>query len=115
MYQGFGDELEECLKQYGKNVVHDKTYHDYPSYNGSYGRSLTTLQNILNANPDGEIAIDLHRDAVRKYKYIWTKCTNRRRQMCTTYVCNRFRWRRTYTSKLEAKLPICNNDAKKSK
>ena len=63
-----GDELEECLKQYGKTVVHDKTYHDYPSYNGSYDRSLKTMQNILKENPDSEIAIDLHRDAVRKLK-----------------------------------------------
>ncbi len=54
-----------CLKQYGKEVIHDKTYHDYPSYNGSYDRSLTTLKNVLNQNQDGEIAIDLHRDAVR--------------------------------------------------
>lgn len=77
--QKYGDELEECLKQYGKTVVHDKTYHDYPSYNGSYDRSLKTLSNMLKDNEDGEIAIDLHRDAVRKFKYIWTKCTNRRR------------------------------------
>ncbi len=62
-----GDELENALKQYGKTVVHDKTYHDYPSYNGSYDRSVKTLTNILNDNPDGEIAIDLHRDAVRKF------------------------------------------------
>ena len=52
------------MKQYGKTVVHDKTYHDYPSYNGSYDRSLKTLKNILNENGDSEIAIDLHRDAV---------------------------------------------------
>lgn len=65
--QKCGDELEVCLKQYGKTVVHDKTYHDYPSYNGSYDRSLKTLMNILNENKDGEIAIDLHRDAIRKY------------------------------------------------
>ena len=67
-----GDELEECLKQYGKTVIHDKTYHDYPSYNGSYDRSVKTLQGIIDANNDAEIAIDLHRDAVRKYKYVWT-------------------------------------------
>lgn len=71
--------MEESLKQYGKTVIHDKTYHDYPSYNGSYDRSLTTLKNILNSHQDGEIAIDLHRDAVRKYKYIWAECANWRR------------------------------------
>lgn len=58
------DELEKYLKEYGKTVIHDKTYHDYPSYNGSYGRSLKTLENIIDKNKDTEIAIDLHRDAV---------------------------------------------------
>ncbi len=59
-----GDELSSELEKYGFNVIHSKIYHDYPSYNGSYGRSLTTLQNILKENEDAEIVIDLHRDAV---------------------------------------------------
>ena len=59
-----GDELEKYLIGYGKTVIHDKTYHDYPAYNGSYGRSLKTMQDVLEKNNDAEIAIDLHRDAV---------------------------------------------------
>ena len=59
-----GDELGNQLEKYGFSIVHDKTYHDYPSYSGSYGRSLKTLQNMLSANNDAQIAIDLHRDAV---------------------------------------------------
>ena len=59
-----GDELSSQLEKYGFNVIHSKTYHDYPSYNGSYGRSLKTLESILNKNKDAEITIDLHRDAV---------------------------------------------------
>lgn len=59
-----GDELEAQLQKYGFGVVHNKTYHDYPSYSGSYGRSLKTLQNMISSNNDAEIAIDLHRDAV---------------------------------------------------
>ncbi len=59
-----GDELEKYLKEYGKTVVHDKTYHDYPAYNGSYGRSLKTMEKVLQDNKDAEITIDLHRDAV---------------------------------------------------
>ena len=35
-----GDELEKYLTGYGKEVVHDKTYHDYPAYNGSYRKIL---------------------------------------------------------------------------
>ena len=59
-----GNQLEEELKKYGFNVIHNNTYHDYPSYNGSYGRALNTLQNIYENNIDAEIIIDLHRDAV---------------------------------------------------
>ena len=59
-----GDELSKYLTSYGYNVKHDKTYHDYPAYSGSYGRSLTTVQNILNKDSNAQIVIDLHRDAV---------------------------------------------------
>lgn len=59
-----GDELEKNLTDYGKTVIHDKTYHDYPAYNGSYGRSLKTMTDVLEKNQDAEITIDLHRDAV---------------------------------------------------
>ena len=73
-----GDELEKYLKEYGKTVIHDKTYHDYPSYNGSYERSLSTMEKIIENNKDAEIMIDLHRDAVRKLKYLWPNCKDRR-------------------------------------
>lgn len=59
-----GTELEKQLTQYNYNVIHDQTYHDYPAYSGSYGRSLTTVQNILNSNKNTQMVIDLHRDAV---------------------------------------------------
>ncbi len=59
-----GDELSSQLEKYGFNVIHSKTYHDYPSYSGSYGRSLKTLESILAKNKEAEITIDLHRDAV---------------------------------------------------
>ena len=64
-----GDELEKALNSYGCTVIHDRTYHDYPAYNGSYSRSLITAQNILSANPDAEIVIDLHRDAIADETY----------------------------------------------
>ena len=34
-----GNELEAQLKSYGYNVIHDESYHDYPSYSGSYASS----------------------------------------------------------------------------
>ena len=58
-----GTELENQLKQYGYSVTHDKSYHDYPAYNGSYTRSLATVENILKTTPS-DIIIDVHRDAV---------------------------------------------------
>ena len=58
-----GNELENYLKQYNINVIHDTSYHDYPSYSGSYTRSLQTVENILKTN-QSDIIIDLHRDAV---------------------------------------------------
>ena len=58
-----GTELENQLKNYNFNVVHNQDYHDYPSYNGSYTRSLKTVEGILETAPS-DIIIDLHRDAV---------------------------------------------------
>lgn len=60
-----GTELEKYLKEYGYNVIHDQTYHDYPAYSGSYGRSQTTVENILKNSSNPQLIIDLHRDAVR--------------------------------------------------
>lgn len=58
-----GDELTNHLMGYGFNVTHDKTYHDYPAYTGSYTRSVATVENLLQSNPS-DIIIDLHRDAI---------------------------------------------------
>lgn len=58
-----GTELENYLKKYNLNVIHDTSYHDYPAYNGSYTRSLQTVENILKTTT-ADIIIDLHRDAI---------------------------------------------------
>lgn len=64
-----GDVLTEQLQSYGFNVVHDKTYHDYPAYSGSYGRSEATVNNLLNSHAGTDIIIDLHRDAIGDTSY----------------------------------------------
>lgn len=64
-----GDELDKQLTAYGVQVIHDKTYHDYPAYNGSYGRSLKTAESILANHGDADIVIDLHRDAIADETY----------------------------------------------
>ena len=58
-----GTELTNQLQQYGYNVIHDTSYNDYPSYNGSYTKSLKTVESLLKTNPS-DIIIDLHRDAI---------------------------------------------------
>ena len=63
-----GDELTNYLGNYGFNVNHNKDFHDYPAYTGSYSRSLKTVQNIL-SNFNSDIIIDLHRDAIGDYNY----------------------------------------------
>ena len=64
-----GAELTTQLNSYGYNVIHDTTYHDYPAYSGSYGRSLTTVENLLKQNTNTDVVIDLHRDAIGDYSY----------------------------------------------
>lgn len=59
-----GSELEKYLKEYGFNVIHDTTYHDYPAYSGSYSRSLETVSNIIKQNQEFNLVFDLHRDAI---------------------------------------------------
>lgn len=58
-----GTELTKYLENKGFNVVHNTTYHDYPSYSGSYDRSLETIKDLL-MGTDTQLVIDLHRDAV---------------------------------------------------
>ena len=57
------------MKTFNFKVIHDKTYHDYPTYTGSYGRSLKTVSNILAQSDKSDIIIDLHRDAIGDDSY----------------------------------------------
>jgi len=59
-----GEEMTKTLKGMGINVIHDKTVHDYPSYNGSYKSSLATVQKNLEKYPSIKVVIDVHRDAM---------------------------------------------------
>lgn len=58
-----GNELSKYLTQYGYNVTHNATYHDYPAYSGSYNRSLNTVESVLQSQ-SSDIIIDIHRDAI---------------------------------------------------
>lgn len=59
-----GNELTEILESRGVSVIHDTSLYDYPSYNGSYTRSLDAIVSYLENDSSIKIVIDLHRDAV---------------------------------------------------
>lgn len=58
-----GDRLALLLQSQGIHVVHDRTLHDYPSYNGSYSDAREAAQAYLAQYPQIQLIIDLHRDA----------------------------------------------------
>ncbi len=59
-----GSVIADKLNEGGIKVIHNKTVHDYPSYSGAYTRSFATVSNELKKNPDINVILDIHRDAV---------------------------------------------------
>ena len=59
-----GDEMERVFTEMGLSVVHDRTLHDYPQYNGAYTRSARTVEDYLEQYPSIKIVLDVHRDAL---------------------------------------------------
>ena len=58
-----GDRVAETLEAGGISVIHDRTFHDYPSYSGSYAASRETVETYLKEYPSIRLVLDLHRDA----------------------------------------------------
>lgn len=58
-----GDRLVTALERAGIGVLHDRTLHDYPSYNGAYSSSRASVEGFLAQYPDICLVLDLHRDA----------------------------------------------------
>ena len=58
-----GEEVARILRDGGVEVIHDKTYHDYPSYNGSYSNARQTIAGYLEQYPSIRMVLDIHRDA----------------------------------------------------
>lgn len=58
-----GAALAEALEELGIGVVHDRSLHDYPSYNGSYDLSRKSMAAYLEKYPSIRLVLDLHRDA----------------------------------------------------
>ena len=58
-----GDRLAQLLRRQGIQVLHDRTLHDHPSYNGSYGAARNTIEQYLKEYPSIRMVLDIHRDA----------------------------------------------------
>lgn len=56
--------MTKVLEAKGHRVDHDMTYHDLPSYNKSYSRSLNTVNNKKGESENLKVFFDIHRDAV---------------------------------------------------
>ena len=68
-----GAAIAQQLNQAGICTIQDTTLHDYPSYNGSYGRSHTTVQQQLEQHPTIKVVLDVHRDAIIQQDGTWVK------------------------------------------
>lgn len=71
-----GDLLESMLEDAGIGVIHDETFHDYPSYNGAYDHAAAAIRELLEQYPTIELVLDLHRDAAdTAYGQLVTQCS----------------------------------------
>lgn len=59
-----GENVAKILEGKGHKLEHVTTYHDIPSYNKSYSRSLNTITEKLQENNNFKILIDMHRDGI---------------------------------------------------
>ena len=58
-----GARVAQILEAGGIRVIHDRTLHDYPSYNSAYGNARQAVSEALSENPTICLVLDLHRDA----------------------------------------------------
>lgn len=58
-----GEAVKRVFEENGIEVIHDKTVHDHPSFNGSYANSLKTVEKYKAKYPSICVVLDLHRDA----------------------------------------------------
>ena len=59
-----GAYLKTLLAEGGITALHDETFHDYPSYNGSYVHARVAIEQYLTRYPSIRLVLDLHRDAL---------------------------------------------------
>ena len=61
-----GDRLAQLLEAGGVRVLHDRTAHDHPSYNGAYSSSRNSVKEYLAQYPSIRMVLDIHRDSVTR-------------------------------------------------
>lgn len=59
-----GDKMTEVFEKAGIEVIHDRSMHDQPSYNGSYASSLAAIEKYTGEYPSIQVVLDIHRDAI---------------------------------------------------
>ncbi len=59
-----GEIISKILTDGGIGVIHDRTHHDHPAYNGSYSRAAKTINEYLDKYPSIKIVVDVHRDSI---------------------------------------------------
>lgn len=63
---GMGEIMTKILEASGHKVDHVHTYHDLPSYNKSYSKSLNTINKKLEESDNLKIFLDIHRDGAEE-------------------------------------------------
>jgi len=59
-----GREVAAVFEARDIRVIHSQEFHDYPSFRGSYGRSMATAQYYLGRYPEIQMIFGIHRDAI---------------------------------------------------
>ncbi|MDR0294050.1 MAG: stage II sporulation protein P [Oscillospiraceae bacterium] len=59
-----GDEMAERLEALGLTVLHDRNINDYPTYSGSYNRTLEAIEGYVKQYPSIQAVFDIHRDSI---------------------------------------------------
>lgn len=61
-----GDRVAQALEAGGIKVLHDRTPHDHPSYNGAYSSSRKSVKAYMEQYPSIRMVLDIHRDSVTR-------------------------------------------------
>lgn len=59
-----GDEMATRLEALGLTVIHDRDINDYPTYSGSYNRTLAKIEEYVKQYPTIQVVFDIHRDSI---------------------------------------------------